>query len=106
MRVGNYATRMNMAHISPWASSIGLIDGSARLLDPGAPLILYGPWLKNEIPTASSKVAFDEDLRARNPEWGIRDMETVLDVAREHGFGSEEVVAMPANNFSVVLRKG
>jgi len=61
-----------MAHISPWASSIGLIDGSARLLDPGAPLILYGPWLKNEIPTAPSNVAFDEDLRARNPEWGLR----------------------------------
>ena len=34
-----------MVHISPWASALGLLDGAARLLPSGAPLILYGPWL-------------------------------------------------------------
>ncbi|WP_317617547.1 DUF938 domain-containing protein [Sphingomonas daechungensis] len=61
---------INMAHISPWAASLGLIAGAARLLAPGDSLILYGPWLKDEIPTASSNLGFDADLKRRDPHWG------------------------------------
>ena len=63
---------INMVHISPWASALGLIDGAARLLPAGGPLILYGPWLGDAIETAPSNLAFDADLKRRDPEWGLR----------------------------------
>ena len=61
---------INMVHIAPWAASLGLLDGAARLLDRGAPLILYGPWIERDVPTSPSNLAFDADLRGRNPQWG------------------------------------
>ena len=63
---------INMVHISPWTSALGLLDGAARLLRAGGPLILYGPWLKDDVPTAPSNLEFDADLRRRNPDWGLR----------------------------------
>ena len=66
---------INMVHISPWASALGLIAGAARVLPAGAPLILYGPWLKDDIATAPSNLAFDADLKRRDPEWGLRRVE-------------------------------
>ena len=94
---------INMIHISPWAATEGLLRGAARLLAPGAPLFLYGPFLQGGVETAPSNAAFDDSLRARDPEWGLRDLEAVAAAAR--GFGLDAVVAMPANNLSVVLRK-
>ena len=41
---------INMVHISPWTSALGLLAGAARLSLAGAPLILYGPWLKDDMP--------------------------------------------------------
>lgn len=95
---------INMIHIAPWQATLDLMEGAGTVVASGGVLFLYGPYRRFGHMVASN-ADFDAQLRARNPEWGIRDMETVLDVAREHGFGSEEVVAMPANNFSVVLRK-
>ena len=66
---------INMVHISPWASALGLIAGAARLLPTGAPLILYGPWLKDDIATAASNFAFDADLKYRDSQWGLRRVE-------------------------------
>jgi hypothetical protein len=63
---------INMVHISPWAAALGLLDGAHRLLARGAPLILYGPWLKDGIETAPSNCDFDLDLKRRDPEWGLR----------------------------------
>ena len=93
----------NMVHISPWACTLGLLEGAARLLDVGAPLVLYGPYRRGGAHTAPSNAAFDESLRARDPAWGVRDLEAVVDHAR--GFALEEVVQMPANNLTVVLRR-
>ena len=73
---------INMVHISPWASALGLIDGAARLLRRAAPLILYGPWLKDDIETAPSNLDFDADLKRRNPEWGLRRVEDFAAAAR------------------------
>ena len=61
---------INMVHISPWASALGLLDGAARVLPTGGPLILYGPWLKDDIPTAPSNLAFDRDLKSRESRVG------------------------------------
>ena len=95
---------INMVHISPWASALGLIAGAARLLPPGAPLILYGPWLKNDIPTAPSNLAFDADLRGRDGEWGLRRVEDFAEAARE-SFGLADIRQMPANNLMLLLRR-
>ena len=96
---------INMIHISPWAATPALLRGSARLLGPRAPLILYGPFKRAGLHTAASNEAFDASLRARNADWGVRDLDDVAGCAREHGFELADVVAMPANNLTVVLER-
>ncbi|MGH6782841.1 MAG: DUF938 domain-containing protein, partial [Sphingomonadaceae bacterium] len=96
---------INMIHISPWTATLGLLAGAARILPAGAPLILYGPYTRAEVDTAPSNLAFDADLKARNPAWGLRDLADVTAVARDAGFTREDVVEMPANNLTVVLRR-
>ena len=96
---------INMVHISPWSATAGLMRGAALLLPAGSPLYLYGPYLQDDVETAPSNLAFDSDLRARNPEWGLRRLEAVVAEAEGQGFGLDRVVPMPANNLSVILRK-
>lgn len=95
---------INMIHISPWAATLGLLRGARRLLAPGNPLYLYGPFKRDGRHTAPSNAAFDESLQARNPEWGVRDLGDVTTAAREAGFSGPEVVPMPANNLSVIFK--
>lgn len=97
---------INMIHIAPWEATLGLLRGAASLLPAGAPLFLYGPYLRADHPTAPSNVAFDQSLRERDPSWGIRDLDAVTSAASSHGFTLAEVVEMPANNLSVVFRRG
>lgn len=94
---------INMIHISPWAATEGLVRGATALLPVGAPLVLYGPFRREGRHTAPSNEAFDADLRMRDPSWGVRDLEAVAEAAE--AFDLAEVVAMPANNFTVVLRR-
>ncbi len=96
---------INMIHISPWASTEGLMRGAAALLQPGAPLYLYGPYRRAGVATASSNEAFDLDLKARNPAWGLRDLAEVAALAGREGFSGPEVTEMPSNNLSVVFRR-
>lgn len=96
---------VNMIHIAPWEATPALLAGAARVLPAGAPLILYGPFKRGGAHTAPSNAAFDEDLRARNPLWGIRDLEEVSRVATEAGFGPPSVTEMPANNLTVAWRR-
>lgn len=96
---------INMIHISPWASAQALIGGAGRLLGPGGVLFLYGPYRRSGAHTAPTNAAFDEQLRRRNPAWGVRDMEAVVALADAAGFDADEPVEMPANNFSLVFRK-
>jgi SAM-dependent methyltransferase len=96
----------NMIHIAPWSACAGLIGGAARVLPPGGILYLYGPYKIDGRHTAPSNETFDADLRARNPRWGIRDLADVAALAQRHGFGVAETVAMPANNLSVIFRRG
>jgi SAM-dependent methyltransferase len=97
---------INMIHISPWRASEHLLAGCERLLGPGGILFLYGPCRRFGRYTAPSNEAFDESLRQRNPQWGVRDLEAVEETARTHGLALSEVVEMPANNFSVVFVRG
>ena len=96
---------INMVHIAPWRCCEALLDGAARILSTGGVLYLYGPFLQQDQPTAPSNQAFDLDLKRRNPEWGIRGLEQVTQAAGERGLDRTAVVAMPANNLSVVFTR-
>jgi hypothetical protein len=95
---------INMVHISPWASALGLIAGAARLLAAGAPLILYGPWLRAGIEPEPSNRAFDADLRRRDPAWGLRRVEDFAAAAEPH-FDLVARRDMPANNLMLLFRR-
>lgn len=96
---------LNMVHISAWPAALGLLAGAARLLEPGAPLILYGPWLEDGVAPAPSNLAFDADLRARDLQWGLRRVEDFAAAAMDEGFRLEQRRAMPANNLMLLLRR-
>lgn len=95
---------INMVHISPWEATLGLLDGAARVLADGAPLILYGPYRRAEVATAPSNEAFDVSLKARDARWGLREVADVTAAAAEHGLAFERLVEMPANNIMLVYR--
>ena len=95
----------NMIHIAPWQACEGLFAGAARLLENGAPLILYGPYLEDDVETAPSNLAFDESLKARNAQWGLRELSKVDAVAARNGFTRHARHTMPANNLTVVYRR-
>jgi hypothetical protein len=96
---------INMVHISPWAATLGLLRGAGALLPPGGLLYLYGAYKRGGSHTAPSNASFDASLRARDPAWGVRDLEAVTAAAADAGFAPEPVIEMPANNLSVVLRR-
>ena len=96
---------INMVHISPWAATEGLVRGAARILPAGGLLYLYGPYRMRGRHTAPSNEAFDADLRSRNPEWRVRDVEAVAELAVANGFDTPTIEQMPANNLSVVFRR-
>jgi SAM-dependent methyltransferase len=96
---------INMVHIAPWTATQGLIAGAARVLASGGLLFLYGPFREAGVHTAASNAAFDADLRARNPSWGVRDLDEMTALAIPLGLKAPERIAMPANNLSVVFRR-
>ncbi len=97
---------INMIHITPWAVSEGLMAGARRTLGAGGVVYLYGPYQIDGRHTAQSNQDFDARLRAQNAEWGIRDLAAVTDLAARNGFVRTETVPMPANNLSVIFRRG
>ncbi|UDM52418.1 DUF938 domain-containing protein [Cupriavidus sp. MP-37] len=96
---------INMIHIAPWAAAEALFAGAGKLLGPGGVLFLYGPYRRGGAHTAPSNAAFDAQLRATDPDWGVRDMEAVIALGAAQGLRCDEPVPMPANNFCLVLRK-
>lgn len=95
----------NMIHIAPWACCRALMQGAARHLTAAGLLVTYGPYLEDDVPTSPGNLAFDADLRARDPAWGLRRRE---DVEREAGLAGlvlRERVAMPANNLLLAWRR-
>lgn len=92
---------INMIHIAPWAACEGLMQGASGLLGPGARLCLYGPFMRDGQHTAPSNEAFCERLQARDPAWGVRDLDDVRQAAERAGFDLVEIAQMPANNLTV-----
>jgi cyclopropane fatty-acyl-phospholipid synthase-like methyltransferase len=96
---------INMIHIAPAAATAGLLIGAASVLPPDGLLALYGPFRRAGQPLEPSNAAFDADLRSRNPDWGLRVLEEVVDLAERAGFAAPRVEAMPANNLMVFFRQ-
>lgn len=96
---------INVIHIAPWPVTTGLIAGAGRVLTPGGMLFLYGPFREGGAHTTASNAAFDAGLRARNPDWGVRDLDEITALATTAGFALSERIAMPSNNLSVVFRR-
>lgn len=96
---------INMAHISPWRATLGLLAGAGRLLPRGGPLCLYGPFREPGKPFAPSNAAFDRSLRERDSAWGIRNVERIERAAARSGLEPVSRIAMPANNLSLVFRR-
>ena len=94
---------INMIHVAPWTATEALLRGAKDVLIRGGVLFLYGPYRRFGRHTAPSNEAFDVQLRASDPAWGLRDLESVVELAGTTGFELAEVVDMPANNFSIVL---
>ncbi|MBN4096458.1 MULTISPECIES: DUF938 domain-containing protein [unclassified Methylobacterium] len=94
---------INMIHIAPWAATEGLMAGAGRALSAGGVLFLYGPFREADRPFAESNAAFDASLRARDPAWGVRDLDAVAAEAARHGLSLVRRVAMPANNLSLIF---
>ncbi len=95
---------INLIHISPWSACEGLMAGAERILPTGGILYLYGPYKQQGKQTAPSNEAFDQSLKMRNSEWGVRDLEAVIEIAEKHGLEFKQTVAMPANNLSVIFQ--
>lgn len=96
----------NMIHIAPWQACLDLLAGSARHLKDEGRLLLYGPFQRDGAHTSPSNRDFDASLAARDPRWGVRDLEReVVPAALAAGLRPEEIVDMPAHNLCVVLRR-
>jgi SAM-dependent methyltransferase len=105
LQTADAVVAINMIHVAPWSATLDLFEGAKALLSAEHVLFLYGPYRRNGHHTSQSNAQFDRDLRSRDPEWGLRDLEAVSDVAGRAGFVLAETVEMPANNFSLVFER-
>lgn len=95
----------NVLHIAPWRVAENLFAGAGRLLADGGHLLLYGPYKRDGAHTAPSNTEFDASLRARNPEWGVRDLADVVALGRNSGLTLATIVDMPANNLVLAFKR-
>jgi len=103
LRTADAAVCINLIHVAPWSATLALFEGAKALLPAQHVLVLYGPYRRFGAHTSASNAQFDSDLRAQEPEWGLRDLEAVSEVAARAGFVLAEIVEMPANNLSLVF---
>tara|TARA_Y100001968_G_C19381349_1_gene730490 strand:+ start:833 stop:1465 length:633 start_codon:yes stop_codon:yes gene_type:complete len=95
---------INMIHISPWSSTKALFEASKNYLHKNDFLMLYGPFLQSDKQICDSNLNFDQSLKLQNPLWGLRNLDSVREVANKNGFEQETYAEMPANNLSVIYR--
>jgi hypothetical protein len=95
----------NMIHAAPWPVCAALVRGAARHLTAQGLLLMYGPFIEDDVPTAPGNLSFDADLRQRDPAWGLRRLADVLTQARAVGLRLRERIVMPSNNLLLVLER-
>lgn len=94
----------NLLHIAPWSVCQPLMQGVRRHLAPDGQLLLYGPFLEGDVPTAASNHEFDASLRRQHPAWGIRQREAVERCAHDAGLRLRQRIPMPSNNLLLVFK--
>ncbi len=94
----------NLLHIAPWPVTPAFFAGAAIAMAPGGTVAVYGPFIVDGEPLAPGNAAFDADLRARHPAWGLRRLADVTQAAAQAGLVLRERLALPANN--LLLRFG
>ena len=105
LQTADAAVCINMIHVAPWSATLALLEASKAVLPAQHVLFLYGPYRRFGQHTSKSNEQFDSDLRAHDPEWGLRDLEAVSAAAASSGFLLAEIVEMPANNFSLIFKR-
>ena len=93
----------NVIHIAPWRIAEGLFAGAGRYLRADGRLFLYGPFKRDGKHTSVSNAVFDASLREKDPDWGVRDVEALQELAANAGLDLIETAEMPANNFILVF---
>ena len=113
--VADWASRMtgpvdavisaNMIHIAPWQASVGLFRGAADLVGPDGLVFFYGPFIVDGAYTSPGNEAFDRSLRGQNPDWGLRSLDEMRELAREFEFDLARTIDRPVHNLAVVFRR-
>ena len=96
---------INMIHVACWNCTKCLFRESGKLLKNGQFLFLYGPFKINNQHISESNNLFDKSLKMKNKFWGLRDLEEVSEEGRRNNFIQDNLIEMPANNFSIIYRK-
>ncbi len=96
---------INMIHVAYWTFTVALFKGAGNLLKESQFMFLYGPFKIDNKHTSQSNYLFDKSLKMQNEFWGIRNIEEVTEEAKNNGFCQEDIIKMPANNFSIIYRK-
>lgn len=105
VKLANAVLCSNMIHIAPWECTVALVNGAARILPAHGLMILYGPFREHGHFLAPSNAEFDESLRQRNPQWGVRDLDDVESAATTAGFSLRKIVRMPVHNCTLLFEK-
>lgn len=95
----------NTLHIMSWREVEAFFAGLATALADDARLVVYGPFNYNGAFTSDSNAEFNEWLKARDPNMGIRNFEAVDALARASGLQLHIDTPMPANNRLLVWRR-
>mgnify|MGYP001170572314 CR=1 FL=1 len=94
----------NMTHISPWRATEGLFRLAKKVLKHNGFILIYGPFKIRGKHISVSNKRFHEKLFEEDPLWGVRDMEQVVELAKDRGFLFLKMHDMPANNKSLVFK--
>ena len=100
---GVYAA--NVMHIVSVPLGEALLRGASAVLRPGGLLALYGPYRFQGAFTTASNAEFDQWLKARDPESGVRDFEALCAVAASVDLEALPPQPMPANNHLLLFRR-
>ena len=95
----------NCVHIIGHDQVAPYVEGASSSLKTGGLMLLYGPYKYGGEFTTESNASFDVYLRNNYGAGGIKDFETIDELANDHGLVLEKDVAMPANNQFLIWRK-
>ena len=96
---------INLLHVSSLRCTASLFRTSSYYLQKGSHLIIYGPFKKNGNHTSEGNILFDNELIRRNQNWGIKDLEKIIQIAELNSFEVSEIFEMPANNLTIIFKK-